>query len=179
MMRVCLWHACSPFASLLGCVHDDGLHDVFASLLTGCCAAAGCDNYTYIMIGAWTEKKNDGSKGGQKLTASKIGPFLVSATSLNSPHTRLSPTLTLCARSCDDAAQCVAHSCGGCNTGYALAYPIGGDSFCTEPFGWYCGPMCLCPKADGTISDGCGTTYAKDDSFATPQGAPPSAEMER
>jgi len=30
--------------------------------------------------GTWTETKKDGSKGGQKLSVNKMGPFLVSAT---------------------------------------------------------------------------------------------------
>lgn len=59
-----------------------------------------------------------------------------------------------------------------------MAYPLGGDKFCAEPFAPYLGPMCLCPNADGTISDGCGTIYAKDESAAN--GAPTTgAEMER
>ena len=37
--------------------------------------------------GAWTEKKKDGSKGGQTLKLDKIGPFLVSATPCHAPCT--------------------------------------------------------------------------------------------
>ena len=102
--------------------------------------------------GAWTEKKKDGSKGGMRLNVIKIGPFL-----------------------------CVAHFCGDCPSGLpAFGWPLGGGLFCTEPFALYCGPMCLVPNSDGTISDGCGVTYAKDEPSSSPQGAPMgSAEMER
>ena len=71
---------------------------VFGSLLTDCCAAAGHDNYSYIMdhAGMWTEKKKDGNKGGQKLSVKKMGPFLVRVTALNSPHIRLSQHSRCC-----------------------------------------------------------------------------------
>jgi hypothetical protein len=40
--------------------------------------------------GTWTEKKKDGAKGGQTLEITQMGPCLVSATTPNTPHIRLS-----------------------------------------------------------------------------------------
>ena len=101
--------------------------------------------------GTWTEKKKDGTKGGQTLNVNQVGPCMF-----------------------------MTHSCDGCPTGIACAYPLGGGLFCSEPFALYCGPMCMCPNPDGTFSDGCGTTYAKYEAQGQAQGAPMgSAEMER
>ena len=102
--------------------------------------------------GTWTEKKKDGSKGGNRLNVIKMGPFL-----------------------------CILHFCGSCPTGAAFGTPLCGGSYAMEP-GLYCGPYILSANSDGTIeTDPCcgGPTYAKDES-STSQGAPMgSAEMER
>ena len=59
--------------------------------------------------GTWTEKKKDGTKGGQTLNINQVGPCMF-----------------------------MTHTCDGCPTGVACAYPLGGGSFCSEPFALYC-----------------------------------------
>ena len=67
--------------------------------------------------GTWTEKKKDGTKGEQTLNINQVGPCMF-----------------------------MTHSCDGCPTGVACAYPLGGGLFCSEPFALYCGPMCYVPE---------------------------------
>jgi len=49
--------------------------------------------------GTWTEKKKDGSKGGNRLNVIKMGPFLVGATPAMPPahslsqHSRVAPPM--------------------------------------------------------------------------------------